>query len=106
MARARAGLHRRAAMSVFLSRWALAALGPWVNLVAGATGIGWRRFSAAALAGRIVWVGGYTGLGHILAERADEIGPRLVAAIGILGGGLVAVLAGRWLWQNRRARGD
>ena len=38
-------VRRRGGLGVFFSTWAVAPLGPWVNFIAGATGLGWRRFT-------------------------------------------------------------
>ena len=43
--RARALVDRYGAFGVFFSKSLTAPLGPWVNLIAGATGLSWRRFA-------------------------------------------------------------
>ncbi|MEZ5769847.1 MAG: VTT domain-containing protein [Paracoccaceae bacterium] len=55
LARARALVDRRGGVGVFLSTWAVAPLGPWVNFIAGATGLGWLRFSVADVIGEVIW---------------------------------------------------
>ncbi len=102
MARAREGLHRRTATSVYLSRWAFSALGPWVNLAAGATGIDWRLFSLAGVLGEATWVALYVGLGFFFAANIRAAGETMVSVIGALGAGVVALLLGRMLWRARR----
>jgi putative intracellular protease/amidase len=100
--RAAQELHRRAGMTVYFSRWLFSALGPWVNFAAGATRIGWRRFSLASLLGETTWVALYIGLGIVFGARLKETGATAGSVIGALAAGLVAVLLGRALWQRRR----
>ncbi len=100
--RAALELHRRGGMTVYFSRWLFSALGPWVNLAAGATRLGWRRFSLASLLGETTWVGLYIGLGVVFGTRLQETGAAAGSVIGALAAGLVAVLLGRALWRRRR----
>lgn len=99
--RAEAALLLRAATTVYLSRWLFSALGPWVNFAAGATRVGWRRFSAASLLGEATWVALYVGLGFAFASRIDEIGATAGSAILALGAGLVAFVLGRAIWRRQ-----
>lgn len=59
--------------AVFLGSSFAAQVGPAINLLAGAAGMSWRRFHPGHLAGRAIWVGGYTGLGFLFADNLDEI---------------------------------
>lgn len=63
LARAAAFLQRRGLAAVFLSRWLVSPLGPWVSLAAGAARMPVLPFLAAAVAGRILWVAVYGGVG-------------------------------------------
>lgn len=56
-------------LGVFLSRWLFSPLGPYVNFVAGAGSIPWSRFTSAGIAGELIWVTGYVGLGYVFAEN-------------------------------------
>jgi membrane protein DedA with SNARE-associated domain len=100
--RAARELHRRAVLTVYLSRWLFSALGPWVNFAAGATRMAWRRFSVASLLGETTWVGLYLGLGYAFGTRLDEAGDAAGSIILALGTGAVAVLLGRALWRWRK----
>lgn len=94
-----ADLERRAGMTVFLSRWLFSALGPYVNLAAGMTGTGWRRFTLASLAGETVWVLLYVGIGFAFAGRIQELGPALGNIAGAAAAAAVAFVLGRLLWR-------
>lgn len=78
VARATDFARRRGTIAVFLSRWLFSPLGPWVNLAAGASGMGWIAFTVAGIAGEAVWVGLYVGIGHgfagNLAMASDAVG--------------------------------
>jgi membrane protein DedA with SNARE-associated domain len=100
--RAAQELHRRAGMTVYFSRWLFSPLGPWVNFAAGATRIGWQRFSLASLLGETTWVALYIGLGFVFGARLEDTGATALSVIGALAAGLVAVLLGRALWQRRQ----
>ena len=93
----------RAGCTVFLSRWLVSALGPYVNLAAGAARVGWARFTLAAIAGEAVWVGMYVGLGFVFAARIDAIGATVPSVLAALAAAGVAALLGRALWRRRQA---
>jgi membrane-associated protein len=97
--RAREGLHQRSASTVYLSRWLFSALGPWVNLAAGATGVRWRLFSVAGVLGEATWVSLYVGMGFLFAAHIRAAGETMISVIGALGAGIVAMLVGRMLWR-------
>jgi membrane protein DedA with SNARE-associated domain len=89
VSRAMALTRAQGASAVFLSRWALAPLGPWVNFAAGAARMPRTRFVTAMIVGRAIWVGGYVGLG---AMFADDVGAALQVA-GRTGGIVLGTLA-------------
>lgn len=95
--RVRTQLDRHGAMGVFLTRWLLSPLGPYMNIAAGAAGFDWRRFTLASLAGEAVWVAIYVGLGHGFAGDIIALAGLLGNATGALAAGAVAVGLGFWL---------
>tara|TARA_R110002096_G_scaffold189191_21_gene369483 strand:- start:5011 stop:5616 length:606 start_codon:yes stop_codon:yes gene_type:complete len=102
MARAEAFLHRRGGWAVFLTRWLFSPLGPYVNLIAGATGLRWTRYAAADLAGEVTWVAVYVSLGFAFGSQIEELSDTLGSVIGALTAGLVTLLLGRALLLSRR----
>lgn len=90
-------VERRGGVGVFLSTWALAPLGPWVNFVAGATGLSWLRFSLADITGEIVWVTLYVGLGFIFMDQIDTVAQLMGDLVGFLVSLTLLVAAGLWL---------
>ena len=103
IARATALIDRRGGMGVFLSTWAVAPLGPWVNFVAGATHLSWRRFAFWDVLGETVWVTVYVGLGYIFMDQVATVAEIMGDVIGLLVAAVVAVAAFLWLRAVMRA---
>ncbi|GEO85650.1 hypothetical protein RNA01_25820 [Ciceribacter naphthalenivorans] len=94
LARAEARINSRGAVAVFLTRWLLAPLGPYVNLIAGATAFSWTRFTLCGVAGEVFWVGGYTGLGVTFSNNVTSIAGIVGDLSGFLAAGAVALYLG------------
>ena len=97
LARAQDWIDHRGGIGVFLSRWLVSPLGPYVNFIGGATGLDWRRFTIWGAAGEVVWVGMYVGLGVAFAGNIAAAADLASDFIGILAAGAVALLLGRRL---------
>ncbi|MFD2175358.1 DedA family protein [Rhodobacter lacus] len=95
-------LARHGAVAVFLSRWLFAALGPWVNIAAGASGYSHRRFTLADIAGEVVWVLGYVGLGMVFGSNLDAAEDLAGNTLGLMATGAVAIGLGLWLLRTLR----
>ncbi|MFP5480820.1 MAG: DedA family protein [Alphaproteobacteria bacterium] len=103
LARADALMDRRGLLAVFLSRWLLSPLGPWVNLAAGSTRYGWPRFTAAGVAGEGVWATLYVGTGHAFAGNIQAASDMLGSALGMVGGAGAVLALGYWLFSSPAA---
>lgn len=103
VAQARRALEDRGLVGVYLSRWLFSPLGPYVNVMAGAAGMGWLRFTLADVAGEATWVAVYVGLGWAFAGQVADLGATLGNLTGALTAGIVALVLGRMLWRRRRA---
>ncbi|WP_434619613.1 DedA family protein [Tabrizicola sp. M-4] len=103
VARARDLLARKGGVAVFLSRWLVSALGPYVNVAAGAAGQGWARFTAWGVAGEAVWVGLYVGVGWSVAGNLAAASSMAVDVLGFLAAGAVGLGALWWLVSVLRA---
>lgn len=95
-------LARKGAVTVFLSRWLFSALGPWVNLAAGASGFRHPRFTLAGVLGEAVWVGAYVGLGIAFGANLQAAADLASNALGLMAAGAMAVALGWWLWRAAR----
>lgn len=104
--RAEQRLHRSADAAVFLSRWLFSALGPYVNLIAGATRLPHGRFLLASVLGEAVWVAGYTGLGYAFSDQIEALAKSASALVGALAAGLLVLVLGRLLWRALKEEPD
>lgn len=95
-------LRNRGLSVVFFSRWLVSPLGPYVNFAAGATGLSWRKFLLADIAGEVTWVVIYVGLGMLFAGNITLLADLLGNLSGLLAAVVVAVATG--LWLRRAAR--
>lgn len=105
IARGHRQLQRSAGVGVFLSTWLFAPLGPWVNLLAGATDVSWRRFTLADISGEAIWVTVYLGLGYLFGDRLDAIAGLMGNLSGFLAAGAVTVALGALLLRHHRDSG-
>jgi membrane protein DedA with SNARE-associated domain len=86
IARSKELMRKWGGMSVFLSRWLVAPVGPTINILTGASDMRWLRFALWDLAGETVWVTIYLGLGY--AFRGN-----IVALADLMGNASWTVLA-------------
>lgn len=100
--KARAFVAAKGVVAVFLTRWLLSPLGPYANLVTGATRFHWLPFTFAAAAGEAVWVGVYTGAGYAFGGNLQAAKEFAGSIIGFLAAGAVAVGLGLWLLHLAR----
>lgn len=102
--RVAADLGRRGLVLVFLSRWLLSPLGPYVNFAAGAARLPWARFTLGEVAGEALWVAIYVGLGALFAGQIEALAGILGNLSGLLAALAVAGAALLWLVRSGRAR--
>ena len=102
--RAQREMDERGNVAVFLTRWLLSPLGPYLNLMAGASGFSWARFTLAGILGETVWVGLYTGLGASFSESVTEIAENSGSISGFLAAGAVAAILGFKLLRALRSK--
>jgi membrane protein DedA with SNARE-associated domain len=108
LGRAQALVDKRGGTGVFLSTWLFAPLGPWVNFIAGATGLGWARFSVWDVAGETIWVAIYVGLGYAFASQVATVASVVGNVAGLLAafavaGAMVVWIRGALKAQKARA---
>lgn len=103
--RARGFLDRRGGLAVFLSRWLVSPLGPWVNVAAGLSAMPLRRFTPWEIAGEAVWVTLYVGAGYAAAGHIEAAQATIGNALGMVAAGAGAAALGWWLWHAGTARG-
>ena len=89
------------AWGIFLTRWLITPLGPWVNLISGASEVPWPRFLIWDVVGEIIWVALYVSLGRVIAGEVQMVSALAnditwillsLAVAGILAWRLVGIL--------------
>ena len=104
MAKADGMMERKGLVAVFLTRWLLSPLGPYVNLIAGSTRYGWGRFTLAGVAGEAVWAGLYVGTGYGFAGNVEAASEALGSGLGMVGGAGAVVALGYWLFSSAQGQ--
>ncbi len=102
VARATAYLDRRGGLAVFLTRWLLSPLGPYMNAAAGLARMPLARFSPWEAAGEAVWVAIYVGAGYAAAGSIEAAQAAVGNALGAIAAAAGAAALGVWLWRNAR----
>jgi membrane protein DedA with SNARE-associated domain len=92
----------RAGLAIYLTRFLITALAVPTNLIAGGSGIPFRRFMIYDSLGELTWIVLYGGLGYLFGSQW-ELASEFISNFGGLILGLVILGAGMWLW-TRRAR--
>ncbi|WP_366657246.1 DedA family protein [Fodinicurvata sp. EGI_FJ10296] len=89
LTKAKSAIDRWGGASVFFSTWLFSPLGPYVNVIAGAAKLGWRRYTFWDMAGEAIWVTFYVGLGYLFSDRIAQVADIAANSIALV----VAVLA-------------
>jgi membrane protein DedA with SNARE-associated domain len=96
MEQARAFADRWGGLAIFLTRWLVGPLGPWVNLSSGIASYSWPRFVVWDVLGEALWVALYVMLGNVFSDRVEAIADLATNVSWALVGVLVAALCA---WQ-------
>lgn len=103
VAAAEAFARRWSGTGVFLSRWLVGALGPWINLTSGLSAYPWPRFLFWDVAGELLWVLLYGGLGYAFSDRIQALGDLLGNLSWAIAGLALTVFLGYRLWVHHRS---
>ncbi|MBK9927981.1 MAG: DedA family protein [Anaerolineales bacterium] len=87
-------------MAVVWSRFLVTGIAIPVNLIAGTSGYGIRRFLLYDLIGEAIWIFGYGGLGYLFGAEWEVIS-NLINNVSGLALGLVFLAIGVWLGVRR-----
>jgi len=79
---------------IFLSRWLVTALGPWVNVTSGIAGYPWRSFLLWDVLGEVLWVVLYVTLGYVFSDRVQAMAEILGNLAWVVAGLIVALILG------------
>jgi membrane protein DedA with SNARE-associated domain len=94
IAQAEAFTKRWGAAGIFLTRWLITPLGPWLNLTSGMAGYPWTRFFLWDVLGEVVWVVLYVMLGKFFSDRVQELVEILGNLAWVIVGLIAAVILG------------
>jgi len=87
---------------IFLTRWLLSPLGPWINVASGTAGYPWHRFLFWDILGEMTGAAVYISLGRFFSDRVmalDGVLGDMTWAIAAL---LAAIVLGYQLWARLR----
>jgi membrane-associated protein len=101
--KAEAATRKWEGIGVFLTRWLLTPLGPWLNLTSGFTSYPWHRFVIWDVLGQVLWVVIYVSLGRIFSDRVQAMSEVLGNLTWVAVGVAAAILIGWRLFSGIRA---
>jgi len=91
---------KRAGLAIYLTRFLITALAIPTNLIAGGSGILFRRFMLYDSLGELTWIILYGGLGYLFGSQWELVS-EFISNFGGLILGLVILGVGIWLWTRR-----
>ena len=90
---------------IFITRWLLSPLGPWINLASGTAGYPWHRFLFWDVLGELTGAAVYIALGRFFSDRVMALSAVLGDLTWSIAALLAAVILGSQLLNYLRARG-
>lgn len=105
LTQAEATMQRWGGLGIFLSRWLLTAVGPYVNLTSGLMGYHLLRFSFWDILGELLWVGLYVQVGRLFSDQLATISDALGDLTWVVLGVVAIVFIGYKLIQSLRQTG-
>ncbi len=102
---ARRSFDSRAGLAIYLTRFLVTALAVPTNLIAGGSGIQFRRFMAYDSLGEFTWIILYGGLGYLFGSEWELVS-NFVSNFGGLILGVVVLGGGVWLGFRRRRNSE
>jgi membrane protein DedA with SNARE-associated domain len=97
---ARDAFDARAGLAIYLTRFLITALAVPTNLIAGGSGLPFRRFMVYDTLGELTWIVLYGGLGYLFGSQWELVS-NLISSFGGLILGVVILGMGIWLWARR-----
>ena len=100
---ARKSFEARAGLAIYLTRFLVTALALPTNLIAGGSGIRFRRFMVYDSFGELTWIILYGGLGYLFGSEWELVSD-FISSFGGLILGIVILGVGAWLGLTKRRR--
>ncbi len=95
--------HKWGGPGIFLSRWLVGPLGPWINLTSGLTAYPWPMFLILDVTGELLWVLIYVSLGRAFSDKVQTVANMLGNLTWVVLGLGVTVFLGWKLFAKTRA---
>ncbi|HMC58855.1 MAG TPA: VTT domain-containing protein [Candidatus Solibacter sp.] len=89
---------------IFITRWLLSPLGPWINLASGTAGYPWHRFLFWDILGELTGAAVYIALGRFFSDRVMAVHAVLGDVTWAIAALLAAIILGFQLLKYLRAR--
>lgn len=96
-------MERWGGVGVFLSRWLLTAVGPYVNLTSGLMGYHLLHFSLWDILGELLWVALYVQIGRLFSDQLATISDALGDLTWVVVGVVAILFIGYKLLQSFRS---
>jgi membrane protein DedA with SNARE-associated domain len=97
---AKQSFEARAGLAIYITRFLITALAVPTNLIAGGSGILFRRFIIYDSLGELTWIILYGGLGYLFGSQWEVVS-EFISNFGGLSLGLVLLGVGIWLGMRR-----
>jgi membrane protein DedA with SNARE-associated domain len=89
---------------IFITRWLLSPLGPWINLASGTARYPWQRFLFWDILGEVTGAALYISLGRLFSDRVMALSAVLGDLTWAIAALLAAVILGYQLLAHLRRR--
>jgi len=89
---------------IFVTRWLLSPLGPWINLASGTAGYPWHRFLFWDILGEVTGAAVYISLGRFFSDRVMALDGVLGDVTWAIAALIVAMVLGYQLWTRLRRK--
>lgn len=101
---ASSSFQHRAGLAIFLTRWLVTAVAIPTNLIAGGSGYKLSHFIVYDLAGEVIWIGLYGGLGYLFGSQWELVYDFMSNFGGLILGLLIFGFGIRqvWNWQENK----
>ncbi|MDZ7822698.1 MAG: DedA family protein [Ahrensia sp.] len=86
------------AIGVFLSRWLVSPVGPYLNYLVGMTKMPWLSFTAMSIVGEAIWIVGFLSIGYAFSASITKIDAVVANVTWFIG----ALFVTAFLWTRVR----
>lgn len=103
MKKAEAVVRKWGAFGIFITRWLITPIGPWVSLISGASKYPWPQYVFWDVTGNIIWVAGFVSLGQAVAHEVQSVSALAGDIAWLTLALIVAALLIGFVWRLKNA---